>query len=312
MVILYTCFANDPRWGAPFVLGSKGQCQTLGLLPKWFLHDNSLHFDLKRWYFTYVFQWLEKDPFLLWDQKVKVQGQRFGLMTEWFPHDNLIRFWPSMMILHSWACMTPEERKAQGQTFGLLKKWFPHDNSFTFDLQYWYFAHVLPMTPEGPLLILGPKGQRSRSNIWSIEKGVLLGNSIIFWSTMLILYTCVSLTRRGPILILGSRGQKPRLNVSGFLQDSSHTCVVHEPKRSPIDIGIKRPMLNVGSIDKVVYGDSIIFWPTIMILNTCDVHYPWWTHICFWIKRTKVKVKLRIWSFSHFHRISPLSFYVFL
>ena len=44
-----------------------------------------------------------------------------------------------------------------------VKLWFSYDNSIPFDIQWWYFTHVLPRTG---LLILGSKGQRSRSHLY--------------------------------------------------------------------------------------------------------------------------------------------------
>ena len=112
------------------------------------------------------------------DFGVKGQGHIWTLIFLPFLHNNSISFWHTMTILHT--CIDHDPRRTS-INFGVKRLkikvisglWtFYHFRitSFPFGIQWWYFTHVLTMTWEGPLLILGSKGQkRLRLNLESLN-----------------------------------------------------------------------------------------------------------------------------------------------
>ena len=59
----------------------------------------------------------------------------------------------------------------------------------------------------------------------------------------------------------------------------------------------------------MIQCNCIIFWPSMMILYTSC---PRPKDDLYWFWGQKIKINLWVWSFSHFHRISQLSFCAFL
>ena len=164
--------------------------------------------------------WLEEDLYWFWGQKVKGQGQTWTLNFLPFLHDNSIIFWPTVMILHTYVV---HDLRRTPIDFGIkrpkvkvkLGLWiFCHFRMITplsFGLQSWYFIRMLPMTWGGPLLILGSKGQRSRSNLDFELFYIPHDNFIVFWPTVMIL----------------------------------HMYVAHDLRRTPIDFGVQRSKSNM-------------------------------------------------------------------
>ena len=117
-------------------------------------------FDIQCLYFTHVFSAV----------CLSVYPSVCLYVEKGFPNDNCISFWHTMMILHT--CIVHDRRKnllilgSKVKVICVLWR-LNRFNSITplpFELQWWYVTHELTMTQEGPLLILGSIGKRSRSN----------------------------------------------------------------------------------------------------------------------------------------------------
>ena len=177
--------------GSRLILGSKGQ--------GWISTSNFLQF-------------LHGNSFSYWPSVMKGQGQIWTPNSLQFLQDNSFPYWLTMMILHTCADHDPGRTsidfgvkrpkvkvKCLLQTFNSFRRITP----FHFDLQWWYFTHVLTMTNGGPLLILGSKGQRSRSNSDFKLFTISAWKTISFWHTMMILYVCVDYDRKMTSIAFG-------------------------------------------------------------------------------------------------------------
>ena len=171
---------------------------------------------------------------------------------------------------------------------------------FHFDLQWWYFTHVLTVTHGGPLLSLESKGQRSRSN-W-LQFFYRLHNSISLWHTLLILHTCVENHMRATSFDFGSKGQIWTSNFLQFPHDNwfsiwhtkmiLHTsCIPHYRNKTPNNVGVKKSRSNFTlNFALFPHDNSITFWHTMMILYAWIHHDPRRTSIDFCVNMSKIKV----------------------
>ena len=91
------------------------------------------------------------------------------LVWKWFPDDNWLCNQPMIMKLHTLthheSRMRPIDFEVKGQGHGawLFENGFRTITDSVINLWSWNFIHLLPMSQGCALLILGSKGQRSRS-----------------------------------------------------------------------------------------------------------------------------------------------------
>ena len=87
-----------------------------------------------------------------------------------------------------------------------------------------------------------------------------------------------------------------------------HTCVDHDQRRYSIDFGVNWPKVQDSDFKVCTVAGPLIIWPTMMILHTfvCDMR---WTPFDFWVKRSKVKVRFRVWTLHRFCRVTYLLTY---
>ena len=119
--------------------------------------------------------WPEEDPYIFLGEKVKGQDQISTLKFALFPHDKSITFWHTMMILH-----TSVDHDPRRTSFVIgVKRWkvkvkfrcwtwqnFCTMTLLSFDLQWWFLMHVLPVIWGATLLILGSK---VKVKLWKFE-----------------------------------------------------------------------------------------------------------------------------------------------
>ena len=104
---------------------------------------------------------------------LRSKGQRSRswrmVIWKWFPDDNWLCNQPMIMKLHTLthheSRMRPIDFEVKGQGHGawLFENGFRTITDSVINLWSWNFIHLLPMSQGCALLILGSKGQRSRS-----------------------------------------------------------------------------------------------------------------------------------------------------
>ena len=104
---------------------------------------------------------------------LRSKGQRSRswrmVIWKWFPDDNWLCNQPMIMKLHTLthheSRMRPIDFEVKGQGHGawLFENGFRTITDSVINLWWWNFIHLLPMSQGCALLILGSKGQRSRS-----------------------------------------------------------------------------------------------------------------------------------------------------
>ena len=139
---------------------------------------------------------------------------------KWFPDHNWLCNPPMIMKLHTLAPhesrMCPidfgvKKVKGQGHGLSMFENGFRTITDYVIHLWSWNFIHLLPMSQGCALLILGSKGQRSRSWIIDVWKWFPDHN-----------WLC------NPPMIM-----------------KLHTLAPHESRMCPIDFGVKRSKVKV-------------------------------------------------------------------
>ena len=137
----------------------KGQGNIWSLIFVSFPHDNSnlfLAYNDDTCTAHMYKAWPKEEIFWFWDQNVKGQVHILTLNVVPFPHGNF-SFWHALMKL--WWYGGFKRPKVKG-TFhvGTIDR-FRIVTLLPFDIQFWYFTHVFPISQCGPLSISRSIGQ---------------------------------------------------------------------------------------------------------------------------------------------------------
>ena len=149
--------------------------------------------------------------------------------------------------------------KGQGHGLSMFENGFRTITDYVIHLWSWNFIHLLPMSQGCALLILGSKGQRSRSWIIDVWKWFPDHN-----------WLC------NPPMIM-----------------KLHTLAPHESRMCPIDFGVKRSKVKVMDYRCLKWFPDhnwLCNPPMIMKLHTLAPHESRMCPIDFGVKRSKVKV----------------------